>query len=209
MEHIIDFAVGLDIRLMYLLNVSLHNPVFNWMMPIFDNDHAWRLPLLLAWMVLMIFGNRRTRLVGLGALVLLLITDPVSSRLIKPLAGRIRPCNILSGLNMWKDGAWIVLPDPVIEIYRSSYSLPSSHAANTAAQALWWGWAYPKTRWVWWGLAVIIGYSRVYDGMHWPGDVVMGWIVGGAAFGLVWLVSVRWVKNIDSGRVVNPARRVV
>ncbi len=187
---------------MYFINDTLRNPVFNWLMPLFDNDRAWLLPMIAAWAGLMIFGNRRSRWVGIGALVIVALTDPLSSRLIKPLVSRIRPCNLLEYLHLWWDGAWIVLPDPVIEIYRGSWSFPSSHAVNTGAQALWFGWAYPRAKWLWWGIACIIGFSRIYIGVHWPSDIISGWIVGGLCFGVVWFISIRLVPDL-SGKTGN------
>lgn len=181
-------------NLMYFFNDTIRNPVLSFLMPAFDYDEIWRLPLAAAWLGVMIFGTRRVRIVGLFTLWLLLITDPLSSQMLKPLFERIRPCNILPGLHMWKDGAWIVLPDPVVEVYRSSFSMPSSHAANTGAQALWWGWAYPRARWYCGGCAFIIGFSRIYDGLHWPSDIFIGWIVSGLCFGIIWFVGARFVN---------------
>ena len=127
--------MGIDLRLLYVINVSLHNPVLNWLMPIFHDDHPWRLPLLIIWLLIMIFGRKRGRWVGLGALVMFALTDPISARVFKPLVERIRPCNVLGGLNLWESGAWMVTPETVLEVYKSSFSFPSSHAANMAGQA--------------------------------------------------------------------------
>lgn len=185
---------------MYFLNVTIRNPIFNSILPVFDNEHAWRIPLILLYLSVLIFGSKRTRLIGLGALILILITDPVSSRILKPLFGRIRPCNVLANLNMWKEGMWIVIPDPVLEIYRGSFSMPSSHAANMGAQALWWGWTFWRSRWMWWGIGLTVGFSRIYDGVHWPADVLVGWTVAVLSFMLVWTV---WSKLFP---IIQPAR---
>ena len=196
MDAILNFIIVIDSHLMYFFNDTLHNPVFNLIMPIFDYDEIWRIPLIAAWLGVMIFGKRRARIVGLGALVLIMMTDPISAAVLKPLFDRIRPCNVLPGINMWHEGVWIVIPDPILQIYKNSPSLPSSHATNTFAQGLWWGWAYPKAKWYCYGTAFIIGYSRIYDGVHFPGDVLFGWIVGGVCFLLIWYLGNRFIPEI-------------
>jgi len=196
LDVILNFIVEIDTCLIYFLNDTIRNPLFSLIMPVFDYDEYWRLPLIAAWLGVMIFGKRRGRIVGLGALVIILMTDQTSSAVLKPLFGRIRPCNVLPGLNMWHDGTWIIISDPILEVYKSSFALPSSHATNTAAQGLWWGWAYPKAKWYCWGTAFVIGYSRIYDGVHWPGDVMLGWIVGGLCFAIVWYLSNRFIPQL-------------
>ncbi len=193
---------------MYVVNVSLHNPLLNWLMPIFHDDHPWRLPLLIIWLLVMVFGGKRGRLIGLGALVVLALTDPISSRIIKPLVGRIRPCNVLGDLNLWKDGVWMVTPETVTMVYKSSFSFPSSHAANMAGQAFWWGFFYPRIRCACYSLAFLIGISRIYDGVHWPSDVLAGWLLGGLCFGVLYSVVIRWQPDLLPKRVSSKSEDV-
>jgi len=62
----------------------------------------------------------------------------------------------------------------------SNYSLPSGHAQNSTTL---WGWLGIKIK-TWWMsvlstvLIVLIGLSRIYIGVHWLGDVLLGWAVG-------------------------------
>jgi len=68
-----------------------------------------------------------------------------------------------------------------------SPSFPSNHAANMMAVAsVGWWFARRRARWAWFLLPLVIGYTRVYLGYHYPTDVVGGWAVGAvvAAFTL-------------------------
>jgi len=68
----------------------------------------------------------------------------------------------------------------------TSFGIPSGHAQNSAAM---WGMlaASLKRNWVWvitLLLILIIGLSRLYLAVHFPTDVILGWLIG---FLLVWL----------------------
>lgn len=189
---------------MYFFNRGLENPFFNWLMPIFDHDRNWILPLVVLWVLVMIFGNRRTRFVGICTVLVLLLTDPISSQVIKPLVGRIRPCNLLANLHLYIHGGWVFTPDPIIEIYRSSRSFPSSHATNIGGQAMLWAWAFPRLQPIWWVIACTVGTSRIIIGIHWPSDVLAGWALGALLAYLVIFGVRRWGpkefrKSIKSG----------
>ncbi len=72
----------------------------------------------------------------------------------------------------------------------SSYGLPSGHAQT--AVAVWGGLAAQfKKRWAWITALIVIAlisFSRMYLGVHFPSDVLTGWLIGAA---LVWMF-VKW-----------------
>jgi membrane-associated phospholipid phosphatase len=82
----------------------------------------------------------------------------------------------------------------------TSFGLPSGHAQN--AVVLWGYLAYRLRRW--WATAaavfliLAISFSRIYLGMHFPSDVVAGWIVGGVLLVLFIVLEdplARWLKQ--------------
>jgi len=195
---LIDALQRLDTGLMRLLNLAPQNPAFDFIMPLFDKSLYWMAPIALAVIGVLIFGGKRGAWAALGAVVVVVMTDQIGASLLKPWISRIRPCNVLAGLHVWWSGGWIYLPDPVLEIYKASYSFPSNHATNAGGQAIWWGAVYPKWRWGAWSFTALIGYSRIYIGVHWPADVVGGWIIGaGVALGVFWAARI-WGPKVLS-----------
>jgi undecaprenyl-diphosphatase len=61
-----------------------------------------------------------------------------------------------------------------------SYSFPSGHAASAFAGAWLLRYHYPKLSPLWFAIAVLTGFSRVYLGVHYPGDVLSGAVAGTA-----------------------------
>jgi membrane-associated phospholipid phosphatase len=82
----------------------------------------------------------------------------------------------------------------------TSFGTPSNHAQN--AVALWGIMAYEvRKRWAWiaaLALAVLIGFSRLYLGVHFAPDVLIGWLIGGVllwAFMGFWDPAAAWVSR--------------
>lgn len=102
-------------------------------------------------------------------------SDLISVRVVKPQVARIRPCK--------QDPQHVVFPLGC----GAGQSFPSSHAANTAAAAAIFTWAAPRLSPIAIAVALAVGISRVYLGVHWPTDVLGGWALG-AAVGLALLL---------------------
>lgn len=97
--------------------------------------------------------------------LVVLLTTLVADHFLKPLVARERP--------------FARTPEIVVIGGRpQGQSFPSGHAANSFAAACVLSRLAPSGQPVWWALAILIAYSRVYLGVHYPLDVVGGAIVG-------------------------------
>lgn len=64
-------------------------------------------------------------------------------------------------------------------VVETNYSMPSGHAVGAAAFAM--AVTLLIRRWwvlILWVVALLIGVSRLYVGVHWPSDLLVGWVVG-------------------------------
>lgn len=82
---------------------------------------------------------------------------------------------------------------PQVKAYatETSFGAPSGHAQIATGV---WGMLADslKKRWAWLlagGIIFLIGLSRLYLGVHFPHDVLLGWIIGGL---LLWVVLLAW-----------------
>jgi len=112
----------------------------------------------------------------LAAILLIAATDSLAHYVIKPIAHRERPCATLP--NGEHVVPWIRLPDGA----RWDESFPSSHALNNFAIATFFIVLFPNKRSMYWLYlaAFIISVSRIYEGLHYPSDVI-----GGAGIGVL------------------------
>ena len=154
-----------DIALFYLINHSTQNRLFDIVMPFLTDIDNWRIPLGVVWIGLLIFGGKKGRIVALLAVVCLALTDQLSSSVLKPLFARTRPCKVLENVHLLVNCS-------------GAFSFPSSHATNIFAQAWLFAYSYRKMTPLVFFLAALVGYSRVYVGVHFPFDVLFGAILG-------------------------------
>lgn len=137
--------------------------------------------LLALILVGLLAAGQRTRAAAIQAMLAWPLANELSD-VFKNLVGAARPSVELEGVRFISDfsGRLSFLDSP---------GTMSAHSANMAAVAMvlslrlgWWGAS-------WWVLAFLTGLSRIYVGVHYPSQVILGWLGGGIC---AWVVVKTW-----------------
>jgi undecaprenyl-diphosphatase len=157
--------IAWDVRLFVLINQEWTSGFLDTVMPFLTDFDHWRIPVIVLLLVALARGSRATRLAILFAILAVVVADQLSSAALKPMFDRTRPFHVVAGTRQLIDA--------------HSTSFPSSHAANTFAAGIFLALRFARMRWIL-IVPLVVSYSRVYVGVHYPLDVA-----GGAAVGAI------------------------
>lgn len=188
----IDYLQGVDSQLLLFFN-GMHLTFFDRFMMMATGRFIW-VPFYLALLaVLMVRLGWKQSLLWLAAIgITITIADQVCATWIRPIAERLRPAhpdNPLAPLVHIVDG------------YRSGhYGFPSCHAANSFALTTIFSLVAKRriitlTLVVW---ALLNCYTRIYLGVHYPGDILVGAAIGALAGWMVYSVTGLLLRRFPS-----------
>ena len=182
----LDTFQQIDNKILLFIN-SHHNSFFDSVMWFASGKISW-LPLYAFILILLIVTyKKQSWLLILLIIPLIVISDQLNSEILKPLTQRLRPShepgleNLLHYVNHYRGGL---------------YSFPSSHTCSFFAWAIYLCLiTSEKIKWFWYlpiPVALLVSYSRMYLGVHYPSDifcgallgVFLGWVFSKIYFGL-------------------------
>jgi len=174
----LDQLINIDKMLFYFFNRTIANTFFDILMPIITNQNIWALPIIFGLIYLILKGGRRGQITVIILIISCGLADYSSASILKPFFERLRPSHeMLDGIRilMGKGG---------------KYGFVSSHAANIFAAAVVLSYFYPSKNNLFFSIASMVAFSRIYIGVHYPGDIIFGAMLG---YGLAWAVLSLWV----------------
>jgi undecaprenyl-diphosphatase len=170
----IEYLNSIDTQLFLFLN-GKHNAFFDTIMYWFSDKLVW-IPMYLLIVVFIVKYYRMNGIVMLLFVGLVIVLcDQTASHLIKNAVMRLRPSHepaLVGMVHLSKAGAGGI------------YGFVSSHAANAFGFATFLNFTLDKRfkllkywLFIW---AVLVSYSRIYNGVHYPGDVLVAALLGTA-----------------------------
>ncbi len=163
---IIGLIYNIDIFIFRVFNQFISCGILDWLVYFVSNKYFLYLVILVSAVFLYKKYGPRSLIVVLAAIITIVLADNIGLRILRPLFARARPCLIPESYAIPLLGR------------NTSYSMPSLHASGSFSFAalIWiyyrgYGWALAV-------IAALIGFSRVYGGIHWPTDILAGAILG-------------------------------
>lgn len=161
----LETLAQIDLQLFRFINIDCANVVTDLLMPQITSDWNLRIGYAAVMVILLWNGPKERRWQVVASILTLAASDLIASSVLKPLFDRQRPCQTLSDIHLLVNcGAGL--------------SMPSSHAANAFAQFAFWRSKAVKWQWYLFAIAFLVSLSRVFVGVHYPADVLVGAILG-------------------------------
>lgn len=151
-----------DTTLFFFINKGMENKVLDLLMP-FITSKAYII--VIPFLVLFFVKEKKKAFIIIALSFISVLFSDGLSNLLKHLIGRARPCNTLEGVHL-------------LVGCTSSFSMPSNHASNAIAFAIPFFLSRNRLRHLFLSLSLLICFSRVYVGVHYPLDVLVGLVVG-------------------------------
>ncbi|WP_321317774.1 phosphatase PAP2 family protein [Labilibaculum sp.] len=167
----LDWLLSLDRELLLFFN-GHHNPFWDAFMMLTSGKVIWFVfYFVIIAVVLNTFGWKKGGLIILSMILVIVLSDQIASSVFKPIFKRFRPS---------RDPSLSHLVHIVKGYTGGKYGFASSHASNSFGLAVFVSLLFKNRATsvfiIFW--AVLVSYSRIYLGVHYPGDIIVGALIG-------------------------------
>ena len=189
---------SLDTALFHFINGALANRFFDWLMPILSgNGVPWLAAVVIAVLSALFFGSPRLKICTLLMVLVVSLGDPLVIGTLKDAVSRHRPFVTQPDARLFGEagkGYVAPLPDGSRPPSANHHSFPSAHAANLFALATVALLFYRRSARFMFPLAAAVAFSRLYNGVHYPSDVMAGAILG-AGYAIAMAIAAQTIWN--------------
>ena len=169
-----------DRALFYWINGGLQNGLLDWLIPIITDPYSWGPLMFLFAAALILMDPKKGVMVIVLSVAAVALSDMITHQVFKAYFERVRPCGSLPDVHL-------------LVGCTNSYSLPSSHVVNSFTLSVVMSWHYRKLMIPIMACALLVAFSRIYVGVHFPTDVLAGMIIG-IGFGLgICEIQKKWI----------------
>ena len=172
MNEFLQYLNQVDTNVFLFLN-GFHNTFWDYFMSMYSSRFVW-VPFYLSFLYVMLrnFHYKVTLTCLVIIVAIIFVCDQTASTILKPMVERMRPSNL--------DNPISPMVHVVFDYRGGRYGFPSSHAANSWSMAFFAMYLVRRNKLtafliVW---ALVMSYSRIYLGVHYPGDLLVGTFIG-------------------------------
>jgi undecaprenyl-diphosphatase len=193
----------LDQQVFQFINQRMSSPAVDVLMAVLSTWVFWKPFALGAAVLALLFGGFKGRAFVVCAVLAIIVADAGAANAIKQFTGRLRPYQATAGVRIVRlekvnprflavAHSAVVTSSTLPPRSREGRSFPSGHVTNNFALAVVFAWFFRRFGWLYFIVAALVAWSRVYVGDHYPSDVLAAAAIG-AVVGILMMILFEWL----------------